>query len=136
MNSKIFKAAIFIFIFVLLVGGFFYLNNKKQNSLDRERRNIVNETNKENIIKDENDKTTISTPNTTPSEGVQGEGVIPDQQIEKINSDFDKKFAELEAREEAGETINWESEMDKIANDADKQFSETESQLMSETIEE
>ncbi len=138
MNEKMTKWIIVLSVFILLIGGFYYLNNKKQAAEDTQNQNTIEQTNVDNIIKDEKNNTTIDSQATSSNKDtIAGqESVISDQQTQRLNSEYDQKMAELEAREDAGETIDWEKEMDKMAEGLDKQFSETETQLMSETIEE
>lgn len=111
------------------------MNNTKQKAPGGQKQDIVNqETVSGNIAKDGESGTASSTSVTSASD-TENE-IITSKQTQRLNSEYDQKMAELEAREDAGETIDWEKEMDKMAEGLDKQFSDTETQLMSETIEE
>lgn len=135
MNAQTTKWIIAVVILVLAAGGFIYLNKEKQKSYTNDA-GIVEE--KKDIKEEQksDDQTIATSSENIDQAGSNGSEIISEQQTNKIDAGYDQKVSELEAREEAGENINWEKEMDKMADELDSELSGTEKQLMSETIEE
>ncbi len=135
MNTQTTKWILAVVILVLAAGGFIYLNKEKQKNYTNDA-GIVEE--KKDIKEDQkrDDQTIATSSENIDQAGSNGSEIISEQQTNKLDAGYDQKVSELEAREEAGENINWEKEMDKMADELDNELSETENQLMSETIEE